>query len=297
MPEINYNNLKSQLDSGDGFSLSTSDGGVPSDQSNPIALNIPTIPKIEFPLEDLSFQSTLSGKASDLNKILGLKDADGGKANSYAGSQAIINSDRIILNSRVDYLMLFGQQGVAISSQGNVNIDADDAITLYGDDGLFLGVPGKGKSIEEGNGNSKAPKNKAEPTLDSNYEPLLLGIKVANLIEDLLITIKNMTVVTPVGYGYLREDVMYDLACLQARIPEMLSTYGFIDGISHEAPDPAPTAPKTLTAPSTNVTGTVTGTVDGSLGVTDNSGASSTITNTSATQDDFFNTQNLYNNL
>jgi hypothetical protein len=150
--------------------------------------------------------------------------------------------------------MIFGQQGIVLSSKGNINLDADDAITAFGENGVFIGVPGKGKSIEDGNGNKKIPKTKADPTVDQNYEPLVLGIKLANLIEDLLITLKNATLLTPVGKGYFREDVMYELACIQARIPEILSTYAYVDGISHEPVSKAPTAPTKVTEPPTTIT-------------------------------------------
>jgi hypothetical protein len=125
----------------------------------------------------------------------------------------------------------------------------------------------------------------------------VLGVKLANFLEDLLIILKNATVLTPVGKGYLREDTMYELGCLQARLPEILSTYGYIDGISHEAVDPPPTPPKILTEPPTTLTGTVTGTFTGAI-TSDNStssGASITITNPLATQPEFFDTQTLYN--
>jgi len=299
MAEITYNQYKQALDSNGGLGPVTTDqasstgasvqGALPST----INISVPQLPKIEFPLEDLTFSSTLPGAKQDLNVLLGLKDGKGGKQNNFGGSQVLINSDRVILNSRADYLMLFGESGVAISSPGNVNIDADDAVTIYGDDGLFLGVPGKGAST----GNIKPPLTKAQPTIDNDYEPLVLGTKLANLLEDLLVVIKNATILTPVGKAYFREDTMYELACLQSRIPEMLSTFGYVDGISHEAVDPPPTAPKTVTEPPTTITGTVAGTSTGTASgdSTTNSGASTTIASPLTSQSDFFETSTLYN--
>ena len=299
MAEINYGQYKQALESNGGLAQ------APTDQANPagtpvqgtfagnVNISVPQLPKIEFPLEDLTFSTTLPGAKQDLNVLLSLKDGKGVKQNNFGGSQVLINSDRIILNSRADYLMLFGESGIAISSPGNVNIDADDAITIYGDDGLFLGVPGKGAST----GNTKSPSTKAEATIDNEYEPLVLGTKLANILEDLLVIIKNATLLTPVGKAYFREDTMYELACLQSRIPEMLSTYGYVDGISHEAVDPPPTPPKIVTEPPTTITGTVAGTFTGTASGdnTTGSGASTTIASPLANQPDFFETQTLYN--
>jgi hypothetical protein len=300
MPIINYDSLKQQLIQSGELPAAVNAGGVSPNTpvqgtfTGQVAIEVPQLPKISFPMDDLTFGSKITGEKKDLDQLLSLKPGNGGKINNFGGvgSQIIINSDRVLLNARTNYLMLFGQEGVAISSQGNVNIDADDAITLYGDDGVYIGVPGKG--VEAGNKN-KSPKNKAEPTIDNEYEPLLLGLKVANLIEDLLIVLKNATILTPTGKGYFREDVMYDFRCIQARIPEILSTYAYVDGISHEAPDPAPDPPLTVTEPPTTLTGTVIGTFTGTTAQIDPNAPSSVISNPLAEQPDFFETETLYN--
>lgn len=297
MPILDYNAIAAGAaknlpasDRGTGASGAGGDG-VSGTFSGQVTIEVPQLPPIQFPMEDYTYESNITGQVQDINKLLNIKSGGGGKKNAYAGSQALINSDRIILNARTNYLMLFGKEGVAISSQGNVNIDAEDAVTIYGEDGVFLGVPGKGEA--KGNKN-KQPKTKADPTLDNDYEPLVLGTKLANLFEDLLIILKNATLLTPVGKGYFREDVMYELASLQSRIPEMLSTYGYIDGISHEAVDPAPEPPKTVTEPPTTLTGTVTGTFTGTTTGTDPNAASTQISNPLADQPDFFEPVNLY---
>jgi len=89
-----------------------------------------------------------------------------------------------------------------------------------------------------------------------------LGTKLANWLDDLLQVFKNSVVLTPVGKGYFREDTQYDLIALQARIKEMLSTYAFIDGHSHEQAetDSIPPAPS-ITETSNTITGEITGTV------------------------------------
>lgn len=200
----------------------------------------------------------------DLNTLLDIKPGSGGLVNNYGiGSQVLINSDRIIFNARINYLMLFGEEGVAISSPGNVNIDADDAITLYGEDGLYLGVPGKGNTVGK---ITKAPKTKADPTLDSDYEPIPLGSKLVGVLEDILVTLKNATILTPTGKAYFKEDVIQDLRGIQARLPEILSTNVFVDGISHEAPDAGPSFTTESAAPSTNVTGATLGTSSTNVG-------------------------------
>jgi hypothetical protein len=246
----------------------------------------PPVQQVDFPIIDQTFGTTITGQKTDINSLLHLKDGNNAKQNNHGGSQILINSDRLIFNARTNYLMLFGQEGIAISSQGNVNIDADDAVTIYGEDGVFIGVPGKGQSLAEGGGNTKAPSTKADPTIDNDYEPLVLGNKLVNIIEDLLIVIKNATILTPSGKAYFRDDTMYELAAIQSRLPEMLSTYAYIDGLSHESVDPAPTPPTSTAQQPTNTTSTA---------VTTNTTAQPNApSNALKNLTDFYNTTNLY---
>jgi hypothetical protein len=299
MPQFTYSALRQQLlDAGSlPEVLATEPARDTGTFTGTVVLNIPQLKPIDLPMDDISFGSKLVGKTVDVDSLLGLKTGNGGKINNYGGvgSQIIISSDRVILNSKDNYLMLFGQEGVAISSPGNVNIDADDAVTIYGEDGLYLGVPGKGTT--EGKV-TKAPKTKAEATIDFDYEPLVLGLKLANLLEDLLVTLKSARVVSPVGLAYFREDTQSDLRELHARIPEILSTYAYLDGISHEIPNPAPDRPKEVTVPPTSITGTVSGTYVSSGNAfvpPDPNAASNVITNTLSENPDFYESNTLYN--
>ena len=212
--------------------------------------DVPPLPVIDFPaLQDLEFSFGIAGAKRNIEDELLIDKST--RKNKFTDPQIIFNSSRIIANANSDYLMLFGNKGVSVSSPNYVNIDADDQIALYGKTGVFVGVPGNG----EAKGNETAPKRKGDPTIDVDYEPLVLGNKLANLLEDILIILKNATILTPVGVGRFREDVMYELACMQARIPEILSTIGYIDGISHNKSRPAPEPPATVTVPPTRLVG------------------------------------------
>lgn len=212
--------------------------------------DIPPLPKIDFPaLQDLEFSFGIAGAKQNIEDELLIDKST--RKNKFTNPQIIFNSSRIIANANSDYLMLFGNKGVSISSPNYVNIDADDQVALYGKTGIFVGVPGNGVA----KGNTTAPKRKGDATIDVDYEPLTLGNKLANLLEDLLIILKNATILTPVGVGHFREDVMYEFACIQARIPEILSTIAYIDGISHNKSRPAPEPPTAVTVPSTRLVG------------------------------------------
>ena len=44
----------------------------------------------------------------------------------YLGNQIIINSGRVILNSKDDSIFLFGKKAIGFSSAGTINFDSDD---------------------------------------------------------------------------------------------------------------------------------------------------------------------------
>jgi hypothetical protein len=235
----------------------------------------------------------------ELQELLGINTNT--QENTYAGKQILINSGRIILNSYDDYLMLFSSDGIAVSSKGTFNVDTDEEITLFGDQGLFLGVPNKGLPYttpkppqalnppqdlgvpagdnlpvlpQEGSGAANDPvkinvNNTAESplsptqrdlakaelsvlgdernvaTTDRDYDPLILGNKLADWLSDLILTIQTLQINTPAGPGYVSAgDSQYNLKKLNARIPEMISTYAYIDGRSHlKVDDPGPPPP------------------------------------------------------
>lgn len=250
-------------------------------------IQVDQIQRPDFSLVDANFSSSRGASAADGDSALSVVESPSGKKNTYAGSQLVITTDRIILNSRFDFLMLSGARGVSISSPQSIHLDSDTDVVLFGDGGTYLGIPGRGEQA----GNQNVPKTKADPTVDFEYEPIPLGIKLVNLIEDLIQTIKNATIVTPVGTAYLREDTMYDLACLQARLPEILSTSVFVEGISHEEVDPAPTPPTSITEPPTTITATIINAQPGGAGTS----SGGPVTKELASQPDYFETITLYN--
>jgi hypothetical protein len=60
-------------------------------------------------------------------------------ASKYFNSQAILNSDRIILNSKKDEVMLFAKTNIEISTKNIINLNADDRVHLNGGR-VFLGT-------------------------------------------------------------------------------------------------------------------------------------------------------------
>lgn len=191
--------------------------GIPTNIGNDISFNLGV---------ELSDQKSVED-------VLKIKKSDQGTVNDYGdGSTIIINSDRLILNSKKDYLMMCGTEGLLLSSPKSIHIDCDDDIYIFSNTELYLGLPNKGEPYDFGK--SPVRKTKADPTPDSRYEPLVLGIKLSNWLDDLTVLLQQTVVTGQLGSSAMTPEMIENFKALQARIPEMISTYAFIDGVSHQ---------------------------------------------------------------
>jgi hypothetical protein len=229
-----------------------------------------------LPMNDYLFQSGVGLGADAYDKqtlklglgVLGLAQKESSAIVNDAGggeSSILINSDRVIINSRASHTIIAGASGVALTSPAKVNIDADESVTIFAPEGVFLGVPNKGQQPppfppEEikgalGSFEKDGKKLKSYPTEDAPYEPMVLGLKLVNWLDDLLVVIKNMQILTNTGLATPREDAQWDFLALQARLKELVSDYIYIDGYSHEKMDYAsiPAPPKEVTKPKTSI--------------------------------------------
>lgn len=165
--------------------------------------------------------------------------------NSSGESSILINSDRVIINSKAAHTIIAGAEGVALTSPNKVNIDADESVTIFGANGIFLGVPNKGNEPEAfppkgitdaapGTFIREGKKLKSYPTPDVPYEPLVLGLKLINWLDDLMVVLRNLQILTNTGLATPREDGQWDLKALRDRLPELISNYVFVDGYSHD---------------------------------------------------------------
>lgn len=199
---------------------------------------------LNFPQNnDIALSTELSKNKikPSLDSLLGI-NAFG--SSSYLGSvngSVLINSDRVIVNAKERLAMMCGKKGVAIAAPTRVNIDAGESITLaaYGadkDGALFIGLPNTGLSYEIKN-QKQIGVTKGHPTPDQAYEPLVLGIKLANILEDFLYILKSAEAVDAFSPVKFQPTVQAELALLANRIPEILSNYAYIDGMSHSSVD------------------------------------------------------------
>jgi hypothetical protein len=85
----------------------------------------------------------------------------------YLGEQIIINSGRVILNSKDDSVFLFSKKAIGFSSAGTINFDADDSI-IVNTPKLYLGIGAE--------------------------EPLVKGTQLTIMLDDILDALRVLSV-------------------------------------------------------------------------------------------------------
>jgi hypothetical protein len=133
----------------------------------------------------------------------------------YFNSQIIVNSDRIVLNSKRDEVMIFAKTNVEISTKNIINLNADERIHLNGGN-VFLGTV-----------------NNQLPT-----EPILLGNKTLTVLETLLDGLYSFgtSLATVVGspegapavdINMAAEDLLNSIDRINSNLEEILSQRNF----------------------------------------------------------------------
>ena len=192
----------------------------------------------DFKDDQLVSPITATAASPGLEQLIGVNSVGENSFIPNASDAGILMAaDRIVINAKKDFGMLFGRKGVALASPSRVNIDAGQSITLYGHENVFLGIPNKGNKIKDNQPN--LGPTKGHPTPDQEYDPLVLGYKLANLLEDILFVLKSAELVSGVSPVKFQPSTQAEFGLLANRIPEILSNYAFIDGLSHEQIDSA----------------------------------------------------------
>lgn len=108
--------------------------------------------------------------------------------NAFDGNQIIINSDRIIWNSKKNETFIFSNKGISLNSNGYIAIDSYDTIGI---------TTAKEINIQSANSvNVDSPKINLGKNAD---EPLVLGNKLVNILSELIDAILQQT--HPTGAG------------------------------------------------------------------------------------------------
>lgn len=138
------------------------------------------------------------------------------KIDKYLNNQVILNSDRIVINSKKDDLLLFAKTNIELSTKNIINLNSDERVHLNTPK-VFLGSNSKGEL----------------PT-----EPLLLGAKTVELLTSMIKSTHNFcstlseAMSTPEGTPLLdintaSTKLMSDLESILIKLNDIISINNF----------------------------------------------------------------------
>lgn len=136
--------------------------------------------------------------------------------NKYFSSQIILNSNRIVLNSKKDDILLFAKTNIEFNTKNIINLNADKRVH-FNTPNVLLGTKKDGTAPDE---------------------PLLLGNKTKELLNDLFSLLQELgnnlsTVITPsqgsplTGVNIAGSNMVSKLENLQKQLKTITSTSNF----------------------------------------------------------------------
>lgn len=135
--------------------------------------------------------------------------------NKYFSSQILMNSDRVVINSKKDEIMLFAKSNIELNTNNIINFNANDRIHL------------NSPVILLGTKDNKAPT-----------EPLLLGNTTKELLNELISAIQELgnnlssVITTPQGSPLTQvnlagKDIVSKLNTIQSKLKNITSNSNF----------------------------------------------------------------------
>lgn len=148
-------------------------------------------------------------------------------------AQVIINSDRVVLNSKASHIMMFSNEGIHLNSFKETTIDTDNNIALTANLDINLNANGnitntadKNYFINSGEDITLMALKKTSiianqifiGSADQTTEPMVGGKTLSAWLSDLITTLRNAIINTQTGPGKFNPQVLNQLKQLQDKL-------------------------------------------------------------------------------
>lgn len=128
--------------------------------------------------------------------------------NEYTGAQIFINSDRIVLNSKLNEIALFSSNEINLSSIKSITLDTDSSVTMTADSGITLDTQGdvfiRGKTISFKSDTDLSYKTAGNYSIvgskifigsnGDTTQPMVLGTSLAIFMQQLVSILLNVPI-------------------------------------------------------------------------------------------------------
>jgi hypothetical protein len=119
----------------------------------------------------------------------------------FKGNQIFVNSDRILLSTKVAEFIIFGKGNTGIITDGNFSVDAKKDIYLHNEKNITIHSQGSNKIFlnSDSGGTIYLGKDKGEGDAGADVQKMVLGGELVQILTDLITVLENQMFLTPSG--------------------------------------------------------------------------------------------------
>jgi hypothetical protein len=167
------------------------------------------------------------------SSIAHLRSAESSDSTKYTGAQIFLNSDRVILNSKVNEISLFAKKEINLSAVDSITIDSGKSVFITAEQDVEISTPrdlvltarsinlNVTNDISQGTSGNYIISGKkifigASP--NDTTQPMVLGGELARLLTTLVQALSTATVLTSTGPAFFDPKVTAALANVLANI-------------------------------------------------------------------------------
>ena len=165
--------------------------------------------------------------------IAHLRSTESSDSTKYTGAQIFLNSDRVILNSKVNEISLFAKKEINLSAVESITIDSAKSVFITAERDIEISTPrdlvlsGRSVSINvtndiaqgtSGNYIISGKKIFIGASPNDTTQPMVLGGELATWLTDLVRVLSTATVLTSTGPAFFNPTVTAKLFDLLAKL-------------------------------------------------------------------------------
>jgi uncharacterized protein (DUF2345 family) len=149
----------------------------------------------------------------------------------YTGAQIFINSDRVILNSKLNEISLFSKKEINLSAVESITVDSSRSVMVTAEQDITLKssqdtkistidltLNSSGNISQETSGSFVISGKKIFIGSRDAKEPMVLGNELAKLLYELVDALQTATVITSTGPAFFNPTIVTRLQILLGKL-------------------------------------------------------------------------------
>ena len=124
------------------------------------------------------------------------------KSDKLKGNQIYINSDRVVISSKSEEVIIFGVKNTGVITDGRFSVDCKNGMYVHSENADVILHTINGKNIflnSDNNGKIYLGKNKGEGNAGADVQKMVLGGELVSVLEELIDAITQQVYLTPSG--------------------------------------------------------------------------------------------------